>query len=479
MSRGAVSRRTRAGVPTQPLGGQALPRMRSGPAPTVPPRGAQRPVSRAMLAAEMVAAVVAVLVSAVAVGADLRVCALVGLVAILLTYLPGRDAVRPGLPVTGTVVRDMAMPVAALGAGAALGWWGRPVLLAGLVSVTAAGVVTLVAAVLRRVLLTGVRVVVVGGAADVAQVFARWEGERRLRLVGSVLVEEEQPGDPPDARYAGVEDPREALLRCRPDVVLVLPGPAVDADCVRRIGWALEGSGAGLAIASGLDGVFPHRIQHTMLAGLSVMQVRSSRAPWPTRVVKSVADRVLASLLLIVLAPVLGLLVGLVRATSRGPGLFTQVRVGRDGVPFTLYKLRTMRADAERVKGVLRGSDEGNGLLFKKREDPRVTRVGRLLRKYSLDELPQLVNVVRGDMSLIGPRPALPEEVARYSDMEHRRLCVRPGMTGPWQVSGRSTLARDESMRLDVDYADNHRLCDDLLLAALTVDAVVRPRGAW
>ncbi|WP_181311594.1 sugar transferase [Nocardioides campestrisoli] len=453
--------------------------MRSGPAPTVVPRGAQRPLSRAMLAAEIVAVVVAVLVTAVAAGADLRVCGLVGLTAVLLTYVPGRDAVRPGLPVTGTVVRDMAMPVAALGAGAALGWWGRPALLAGLVTVVAAGAVTLVAAGLRRVLLTGVRVVVVGGAADVAEVFARWHGERRIRLVGSVLVEEEQPGEPLDARYAGAEDPREAILRCRPDVVLVLPGPAVDAECVRRIGWALEGSGAGLAIGSGLDGIFPHRIQHTMLAGLSVMQVRSSLAPWSTRAVKAAADRVVASLLLLVLAPVLGFLVALVRATSRGPGLFTQVRVGRDGRPFTLYKLRTMQADAERVKAVLRGGDEGNGLLFKKREDPRVTRIGRLLRKYSLDELPQLINVVRGDMSLIGPRPALPEEVARYSTMEQRRLAVRPGMTGPWQVSGRSTLGRDESMRLDVDYADNYRLCDDLGLALRTVDAVVRPTGAW
>ena len=230
---------------------------------------------------------------------------------------------------------------------------------------------------------------------------------------------------------------------------------------------------------SQLDGIAPHRIQHTHFAGTSLVHLRSSRPSAALLAVKSLVDRMVGSLILLAFSPLILALVVAVRRTSPGPGIFRQVRVGRNGKHFTMYKLRTMTADAEAGKAALMESDEGNGLLFKKRVDPRVTPLGRVLRKYSLDELPQLINVVKGDMSLVGPRPALPSEVARYTSLEERRLVVRPGMTGAWQVNGRSTLGRDESVRLDIDYADNYRLVDDLVIGIKTVDAVVRPKGAW
>ncbi|WP_239456470.1 sugar transferase [Nocardioides solisilvae] len=457
-----------------------LPVLRTGPVPedmeVVP--GAGRPFSRLLLLAELSWVVAAMSVAALFLHPGVWLGLLVGCGVLLALYLPGRDAVRPGLPTPGRVVRELALPLAATAVAASTGWIAQAALDAALGMVLAAGSVTLLAAAARRAWTTGVRTVVIGPAAEVAETFARWDRDRRVSLVGSLVVEGEQPGDRPgDAFHA--EDPRALILGFRPDMVMVVPGPGVDAMCIRRIGWALEGTGAGLAVCSGLEGIAAHRIQHTRMAGMSVMQVRTSRPSWLARGAKAAGDRVLALLLLAALSPLLLVLLGLVRATSPGPGLFAQVRVGRHGAPFTMYKLRTMRADAEEVKDRLRAVDEGNGLLFKKRDDPRVTPLGRLLRKYSLDELPQLINVLRGEMSLVGPRPALPEEVARYTPLERRRLAVRPGMTGAWQVSGRSTLGREESMRLDLDYTDNYRVVDDLLIAVRTVDAVARPQGAW
>ena len=153
--------------------------------------------------------------------------------------------------------------------------------------------------------------------------------------------------------------------------------------------------------------------------------------------------------------------------------------MGRDGRLFTVYKLRTMRIDAEDHKAELARLDEGNGVLFKIHDDPRITRLGRLLRQASLDELPQLLNVIRGEMSLVGPRPALPEEVARYTDLERRRLAVKPGITGLWQVSGRSSLSREQSMRLDTEYADNWRTRGDAAILLRTVRAVISRKGAY
>ncbi|GAA3881321.1 exopolysaccharide biosynthesis polyprenyl glycosylphosphotransferase [Streptomyces sedi] len=271
-----------------------------------------------------------------------------------------------------------------------------------------------------------------------------------------------------------------AARRQGADLVLLVPGGRLGGERLRRLCWSVQDSGLALCVASGLTEVARHRVAVASVAGLNLLHV----APPPRRgaplVWKSATDRLLAALALVVLAPLLALLALAVRLDSRGPALYRQTRVGHRGTPFTLWKFRTMVPDAERRRPTLECANEHRATpLFKIRYDPRVTRVGRWLRRTSLDELPQLVNVVRGEMALVGPRPPLPDEVARYSPVELRRLSVRPGLTGPWQVSGRSELSWDEGVALDLAYADNWTLTGDLDVLARTVRAVVSGRGAY
>jgi lipopolysaccharide/colanic/teichoic acid biosynthesis glycosyltransferase len=222
-----------------------------------------------------------------------------------------------------------------------------------------------------------------------------------------------------------------------------------------------------------------HRLRTRIHRNGTVLELRNPRASLPVRLAKNVIDRVLAAVLLVVLAP---LLLGLWLAVwldSRGPGFFVQTRIGRDGEPFRMFKFRSMHLDAESLLASLAEANESDGPLFKIRRDPRVTRVGYWLRRSSLDELPQLINVFRGEMSLVGPRPALPSEVSDYDEVARRRLVVKPGITGLWQVSGRSDLTWEQSLILDLYYADNWRLRDDFAIAARTLTAIIQARGAY
>lgn len=193
----------------------------------------------------------------------------------------------------------------------------------------------------------------------------------------------------------------------------------------------------------------------------------------------AIVDRTVAALLLLVLLLPLALVCVAIRADSPGPAIFRQRRVGLHGREFTMVKLRSMAVHAERLRPALAQYDEGAGPLFKLRRDPRVTRVGRLIRRTSIDELPQLWNVLRGEMSLVGPRPALPAEVARYNERERRRLEVKPGITGLWQVSGRSRLDWETSINLDLSYVERRSLCYNLAILARTITAVLRRDGAY
>ena len=212
---------------------------------------------------------------------------------------------------------------------------------------------------------------------------------------------------------------------------------------------------------------------------LTLVSVSRARLEKGRRLAKAVADRILAAVGLLLLVPVLVAVAVVVRLDSPGSPIFRQTRTGRDGVPFTMYKFRTMRCDAEARRSELAHLVATDSVLFKLRNDPRITRVGAVLRKYSLDELPQLLNVLRGDMALVGPRPPLPEEVARYHPDVRRRLTVKPGMTGLWQISGRSDLSWEEAVRLDLRYVDNWSLGLDVGILARTLGAVVRHRGAY
>jgi lipopolysaccharide/colanic/teichoic acid biosynthesis glycosyltransferase len=197
------------------------------------------------------------------------------------------------------------------------------------------------------------------------------------------------------------------------------------------------------------------------------------------RVVKGLADRVAALALLVLASPVLVAMVAAVKLDSRGPAFFVQPRVGQHGRPFRVYKMRTMVADAEQLKADLAEVNEGGDVLFKMKRDPRVTRVGSFLRKSSLDELPQLLNVLKGEMSLVGPRPFLASETVNMDRDALRRLAVKPGITGLWQVSGRSDLEWEAAAGLDRYYADNWSLTGDVMIGLRTVKAVVGADGAY
>jgi exopolysaccharide biosynthesis polyprenyl glycosylphosphotransferase len=197
------------------------------------------------------------------------------------------------------------------------------------------------------------------------------------------------------------------------------------------------------------------------------------------QVIKDAFDKLVGLSALALTAPVFLFVTLIIRLDDGGPAFFRQTRVGRDGRGFTVYKFRTMVMDAEKLKAELAASNDHDGVLFKMRRDPRITKVGTWLRRWSLDELPQLLNVVRGDMSLVGPRPALPDEAARYGDYVRRRLVVKPGLTGLWQVNGRSDLSWEESVRLDLRYVENWSLVLDLQILWKTLSAVWRGSGAY
>jgi exopolysaccharide biosynthesis polyprenyl glycosylphosphotransferase len=244
--------------------------------------------------------------------------------------------------------------------------------------------------------------------------------------------------------------------------------------------WSLEGSGINLLVAPALTDIAGPRINIRPVSGLPLLQIAEPEFTGAGRVLKRVMD-VLGSLaLLVVLSPVLLAVATAVRAHDGGPVLFRQTRIGRGGQPFTILKFRTMAIDAEdRLAALHAQNDHGDGgVLFKLRDDPRITSVGRHLRRFSLDELPQLLNVLRGQMSLVGPRPPLPSEVERYEQHVHRRLLVKPGMTGLWQVSGRSDLDWSETVRLDLYYVENWAVSLDIEILWKTLRAVIHGSGA-
>ncbi|MCW2942819.1 MAG: exopolysaccharide biosynthesis polyprenyl glycosylphosphotransferase [Actinomycetia bacterium] len=264
------------------------------------------------------------------------------------------------------------------------------------------------------------------------------------------------------------------------DSVAVLACPELDGAALRRLAWQIEKNDVELIVAPALMDVAGPRISIRPVAGLPLLHVDHPELTGGRQLVKTLFDRVGALTVLMGLTPLLAVVAVAIKITSSGPVLFRQVRVGRDGREFMVLKFRTMVQDAEARKADLLERNEQDGALFKIKQDPRVTPwVGGWLRRYSLDELPQLINVMRGEMSLVGPRPPLPEEVAQYRDDVRRRLVVRPGLTGLWQVNGRSDLTWEESVRLDLRYVENWSLMMDLLILWKTLAAVLSGDGAY
>lgn len=264
----------------------------------------------------------------------------------------------------------------------------------------------------------------------------------------------------------------------RYQVVSVCQAPGWGPGRLHRLAWELEGTDAELAVAPGLMEIAGPRMHITPVDGLPLLRLSKPRFTGAARVLKTVFDRTVAGLLLLLAAPVF---VGIAVAVKLdgGPVFFRQERVGSNGRSFGMIKFRSMVVDAEARLAALQRTNEAAGPLFKMTRDPRITRVGAVLRRYSLDELPQLLNVLNGTMSLVGPRPPLPSEVATYEDAARRRLLVRPGMTGLWQVSGRSDLSWEESVRLDLRYVENWSMALDFTILWKTFGAVVGSRGAY
>lgn len=327
------------------------------------------------------------------------------------------------------------------------------------------------------------RAIVGGSPADVAYVVSQIERNSgaAYHLIGAAVPSSGAPqpeieGVPVVADLSNIA---LAAANLQVDTVILAGHPSGDDTFVRDLSWKLEGAATDLVLTARLTDVAGPRIHFRHVEGLPLIHVEIPQFDGGKHVLKRALDVTLSGIGLVVLWPLLLLLAVLVRLDSPGSAIYGQQRVGRNGRSFRMYKFRSMVASADRDRAVLLEHNDGAGVLFKCKNDPRVTRLGRGLRKYSLDELPQLWNVFRGDMSLIGPRPPLQSEVDAYEDHVQRRLFIKPGLTGMWQVSGRSDLSWEESVRLDLYYVENWSLTGDLIILWQTARMLLRPVGAY
>jgi exopolysaccharide biosynthesis polyprenyl glycosylphosphotransferase len=324
---------------------------------------------------------------------------------------------------------------------------------------------------------------VVGHRAGVAGLASELERERAhgYRVIGCCLPLAPGDRDTFDGLpvLGGHDDVVDVVRQYEVDTVAVLPCPELDGPALRQLGWNLEDTEAELLLAPAVTEVAGPRVRIRPVSGLPLVHVERPEFSGMRRVVKSAFDRTAALFGVLLLSPILLVLAAAVKATDGGPVFFKHQRIGKDGEPFYVYKFRSMVTDADKVEMSLFDQNEGNAVQFKMKRDPRVTPVGAVMRKYSLDELPQLFNVVGGSMALVGPRPHVTREVQQYGYAMRRRLLVKPGITGLWQVSGRSDLSWDDSVRLDVRYVENWTLSFDIQILWKTFGAVLRGSGAY
>ncbi|WP_087485819.1 sugar transferase [Brachybacterium massiliense] len=330
----------------------------------------------------------------------------------------------------------------------------------------------------RRVIAVGLPAYVDG----VARTFARerWLG---YDIVGSITPTGSDGTSTLGIPVLGAEnDLLDVVDRERPSVLLFATGSTASTEEFRRVAWMLEEKEVRVIVVPALAEIAASRVRMRPIAGLPLVHVDLPRARQALKWTKRTFDVIASTALLLILSPLLLGIALVVKAADGGPIIFRQDRVGRDGEKFEFLKFRSMVPDAEAVLKALyeqSKQDRGNSVMFKMRDDPRITRPGKVMRRFSLDELPQLWNVLRGDMSLVGPRPALPREVDGYSEDAHRRYSVRPGITGLWQVSGRSDLSWEDTVRLDLYYVDNWSFAQDMIILFRTVRAVFSSSGAY
>lgn len=325
-------------------------------------------------------------------------------------------------------------------------------------------------------------VVAVGHEAAVRQLIKelRREPHQGLKVIAACLAGETATREVDGIPVVGdLSDTAGVVRNLNVGTVAVLSCPEMDGVKLRTLAWELEKTGTDLCVAAALLDVAGPRTTVRPTAGLTLLHVDHPQLSGPRQMLKDVFDRCVAALTLIVLSPLLLAIALMIRCHDKGPALFTQTRVGKGGEPFKLYKFRTMVVDAEALLPEIREKNNFDGVLFKIRDDPRITAIGTRLRKWSLDELPQLINVLHGEMSLVGPRPALPEEAAKFASHVRRRFVVRPGITGMWQVNGRSDLSWEETVRLDLRYVENWSFALDLQILWKTIPVMLRGSGAY
>lgn len=325
------------------------------------------------------------------------------------------------------------------------------------------------------------RVLVVGRERSVAEMIRelRRDPAEEAAIVG-VCLDGSRATSVQDVPVLGTcHQVASVAARTGADAVVITAWTDLSQAEVRRLAWQLEGRNVALLMAPRLFDTVGPRLNVRPMAGQPLLYVDHPGFTGVRRIVKGAIDRTVAGLALVALSPIMLVLGIAIRLNSPGGALFRQERVGSRGRTFTMYKFRTMYTDAMERLAELQHLNESDGPLFKIRHDPRVTAVGRVLRRLSFDELPQLLNIVRGEMSFVGPRPPLASEVSAYEGDVSRRLMVKPGLTGLWQVSGRSDLSWDQSVRLDVYYVENWSLTLDLTIIARTVHAVLAARGAY
>jgi exopolysaccharide biosynthesis polyprenyl glycosylphosphotransferase len=336
---------------------------------------------------------------------------------------------------------------------------------------------------LRRKGLCMSTVVAVGHESAVSQLICelRREPHHGLQVIAACLA-----GEPGADKVAGVpvvgdlEDTASVVRNLNAGTVAVLSCPEMDGLKLRTLAWELEKTGTDLCVAPALLDVAGPRTTVRPTAGMTLLHVDHPQLSGPRQVVKDLFDRCAAAFGLFALAPLMLGIAAIIKLSDDGPALFTQTRVGKGGETFKIYKFRTMVVNAEALLSEVREeNDSVGGVLFKIRKDPRITAIGAKLRKSSLDELPQLINVLKGEMSLVGPRPALPEEAAKYADHVRRRLVVKPGLTGMWQVNGRSELSWDESVRMDLRYVENWSFALDVQILWKTISVMLHGSGAY
>ena len=325
-------------------------------------------------------------------------------------------------------------------------------------------------------------VLVVGGFGAAQQLSERIQREpdAGMKVIGVCLPSSELPRPVVDGIpvLGSLGQAPEVVRNMGCDAVAVTSDDATRNNYLRELAWSLEGAGVELLVDPGLVEVAGPRMHIRPLMGFPLLHVEEPHFTGWRRLVKRATDIVLSSIGLLIISPLMLAIAAVVKLQDGGPVVFRQARIGRDGRPFTMLKFRSMVADAEERKLELMVHNEGKGGLFKLSRDPRVTRFGRFLRSFSLDELPQLFNVLAGSMSLVGPRPHLASELAQMPSEAIRRSLVTPGLTGLWQVSGRSNLEGDDAIRLDLRYVENWSLTLDLLILWKTMSAVLARRGA-